>query len=774
VLTGREALLKFLEDIEILRKDLSREATAAYRDIRQVSETLAELQETKTVEEFKELFSPEHFKTVQEEIDEVNREFKHISDLANNNESIKFLQETDDLTVAITLQTDLLEELRPLIVQGIKDTLNHHYFLLHKESNKKVTKRLESEAIEMKELGKMEQDSLQKIISLLEYYNITNVLTSSPKKIMQNDTVVELCFSDVLDQKSLTDLILCANNVMRATNCGILMEKLHTIPVGLEKKFQDYACYQWSLIWGHSLLPSNELKNMMECKSIPAGGLKTLQAVAKEKSAATGKNLQEVLSPAIQTCQENVGRLKNKLTQQRQAAADVLKKLQENLDKLNANVSALAKENEILLQLFSELEVLLVQASKLSSYDAEKNREIGLSIKEKNRAVQTQRDKVDEAKQSANESMKPLGIFAKEKDDELYRGTRYLSIKHQYTQIYPLYNDALIKANQYLERSNNQSNTPLKNFVRLVAEYQERKQELASSPELQSNMKPLEDKFKRVETSYFALEKLLDSARKEKAAADEICEKVKEDSWLVYLEELLAETNKHRDQLVLLSREFETARGETAKSLESLYEEKVSLATKDSKNYQEFVRKLDRLRDPLLSDSSKTFEPSEKVENLKQRIAAKKSQMAERLLMIFKVVLSNENVLAVWYPYVLCAANKKSVVDGSIATIDGINYKIPRGICSSRKELKDEDPAKVVKQICLEMRKRLEDGDNQDAPTTAFYTVASDCLQGNDLCITEDKLEYITDIVLKADIFKSLKGTEVFHSRTQSSLLVPT
>lgn len=759
MLVGRTLLDKLQKNLEETRDGLSKEATAAYEFIKKMGLAVVELQEEKIFDEFKELFSPEYTRTMQAEIDEISSEFKQISELVSNNELIMLLQKADDLTVKIALQADLLEELRLLVIQGIKDTLNQYYFILREQSNKEFKKLTDSvSAPSMRKIGELEQNALRKITSLLDYYKISHILAAN--KIIKNPSAdkYELCFSDVLIQMPLTemDLISCASKVINVTKNPASFEKLYDKPVGDNQTFQTYFRCEWSIISGYYLSVVPAEKKLIEGKLISDKTVRQLEDSKKEKSVLVEAHLKNVVMPRVKICQSRLDLFQAKLFKERNSTLGQLEKIEKDLQTAVFQITALSKENAALSMLVSEQEVLLSQAAKIPAYDHEKYEEAWRVIREKVIQVQAQRKIVEGVKQFANDSIKRAGeVFAKEKGEEIHLGKKYLAIKRKYTEeVYPSYNDALKNANHYLQQSDNGTNLSLRNFSfhlsKLKTEAEERKRELSESKELQNSLGSLENKFKQIETAYFQIEKLLHFAAEKKGAADKACDGVTEDSWLMNLQERLIETEEQKNQLNQVKVDFDTACAKTAKMLKDLYGENVSPATKASKNYKEFVSKLDRLRDRFLeraSAPSQTFELSEKVDRLKQQKKAKEAELLERFLMALRVPLGDTNMFK-WE-----VVGTMSFIDGATVKINGRELKIPRGICKARNELnelKNNNQAEVAKNICLRMRERLnKEGEDPEKPTTAIYSAVSSFLVKNDLEITEDKLEYLIETMLK-------------------------
>lgn len=143
-------------------------------------------------------------------------------------------------------------------------------------------------------------------------------------------------------------------------------------------------------------------------------------------------------------------------------------------------------------------------------------------------------------------------------------------------------------------------------------------------------------------------------------------------------------------------------------------------------------------------------------------------ELVNQVWMILRVVLNDTNMDKVWKNLV---ANT-SPLDGSIVKINGSYIPVPRGICNAWKELKNlkedgSNKAEIVKKACSEMQKRLnKDGNDKKKPTNELYRVASGFLNGNELELTEAKLESLKDLLTKP-MFGTLEGTKTFVQNLQ-------
>lgn len=295
MLLGRETKRKLQRDLTELRTTLSERITAIYtvrEQIRIDAENLLELKEFKEAEEF---LSPNFIEKLEADprILEIKEEANRASGLEKTEELTQLFIQADEMSATIfadgmlVLHAKLLDGLKSLLIQGIKDILNNYYFIKYAESNQKIlnilikaeskpsvwlggflvnnTDELKQISIHIKEV-KQQIEALfalnQKIPELLH-----------PKIICFNDQAnrAELYFSKVFETMSLPDLITCANEAMWATaqmgyyNSHEVLSGLHEKRVG-DKSFFDYLrCEKWSTGYGYYYLTTvPEAKNLLE------------------------------------------------------------------------------------------------------------------------------------------------------------------------------------------------------------------------------------------------------------------------------------------------------------------------------------------------------------------------------------------------------------------------------------------------------------------------------------------------------------------------------
>lgn len=153
----------------------------------------------------------------------------------------------------------------------------------------------------------------------------------------------------------------------------------------------------------------------------------------------------------------------------------------------------------------------------------------------------------------------------------------------------------------------------------------------------------------------------------------------------------------------------------------------------------------------------------------------KHAELVEQLLDILQEVLNDANMLAFWRMQVTLT---QRFIDASSVKIDGKFYPVPRGIFLARQELDklklicNPDKVEIAKQACLEMRKRLGNDkkceNKKKKATTEFYTAVCDCLVGNTLIVTEEKLLKLKTL-LKDAIFESLQLPKLLNQQASLS-----
>lgn len=308
MLLGRNTLQNLQKDLIELRINLSDTITSIYSLREKIREQAAELS---TLPE-KIYFS--HEDKVQ--IANLKTEAESKSGLDKVHELTEVFKQADMLSETIFadgvkgLQTELLENLRNLMMQAVKDMLNAFYF------------------------SKLSEPTVGKIIDefLLRNPQFSHLIHA--KRIYFNSEMnrTEFLFTEALSQMSFSRLIQCANEVMWAIEkAGVrngqeTLVQLHDIAV-IDGKFGDYLrCERWLMSGGYfwlTIVPQtknfveNELASQ-ETEDKYYSMLADLKKMADEKMAVAKSNLNVDI-----TLEKKITELRVKLIKEARAAATI-------------------------------------------------------------------------------------------------------------------------------------------------------------------------------------------------------------------------------------------------------------------------------------------------------------------------------------------------------------------------------------------------------------------------------------------------------------------
>ncbi len=308
MLLGRHTLHLLQNELIALRITLSDTITSIYALREKIRADAAEL----FVLPEKAFFSPEDIK----QIESINKEAQAKTGCDKINELAAVFEQADTLSATIFadgikgLQTELLDEMRTLLIQAIKDMLNAFYF------------------------SKVGQPAVSQLLEafLIRNPSLSSLIHATQISYKSETNRTELVFSDALDQMAFPQLIQRANEVMWAVektgvkNCHLILVELHNQSV-VDRKFGDYLrCERWIMTGGYywlTLVPQtknfveNELASQ-ETDNKFYNDMIELKKLADEKMAVAKSNLNVDIA-----LERRITALKVKLIKEARATATV-------------------------------------------------------------------------------------------------------------------------------------------------------------------------------------------------------------------------------------------------------------------------------------------------------------------------------------------------------------------------------------------------------------------------------------------------------------------
>jgi len=392
MLSGQEIRHQLRKELIEIKTALSTKLDAVDAQRKKISSEAAKLDKIEELAEFKQYLSPVQMSKIAEDHRIANLQAMVKKACENDTgealAGLLFQVNTQTITIfsdeTLKLHTQLLDSLRSLIIQAIKETLNNFYFekvfkrdeLISKmiqraddrfkyfdqynAKDKFVIQALSPEAPETEKIFSYIVRVKQEVEEFFLKNKISNLLNYRAIYFNDQASRIELSFSDELNRMPLPCLIQSANEVMWATEkAGLkksyaLFTELHNKPVG-DKSFESYLkCEQWR-IWGgyYWLTTVSQAKNLVEEK------------LTSQESAGFAEHRQAV-SELRQSSNEKIATAESELAKCRDLESKIIS-LKESL--IN-DARALATVNQHQNRVFTHVEEVEAQAQqKVSPVD---------------------------------------------------------------------------------------------------------------------------------------------------------------------------------------------------------------------------------------------------------------------------------------------------------------------------------------------------------------------------------------------------------------------
>ncbi len=763
-----------------------------------------ELEKLSELDALSDYLSADYIQSIRDDLEisqlQVQIKQKVLDGVFEKGELLALLDEAASLNAdlgRLESTVNVIDTLKKILQDGIKAVLNAYYVQQKRISEDAIAGIQAPKRFFSRELS-LEQKEQKKAKLIAQPKEDIHALFSEefPTPLMKDKLLemylgkMQLCFSNKLDEMSLTDLVQYANKIIQVTNLSGPFLSLTQEKVG-DQIFSNYFNVDLrkkdciAFVVQQKVLIDRDEKEFETYIS----QLEKHEANKGKEAVKIRKKIDRTIIPAAVKLNRQAARLKEKLLQKAGSKNGEGKakysRTQRELDLAEKNIEAIKTDNRMLVQLLQQQESLLKSAQEMKAY-----RQHQEAIDKNGQAIATLRKKIVSDVEEARHMMAVTWDFLEK--SQWFHGKRFQDLKDHYkTKLIPRHDEAVKAASEHrmLDAAEREFADNLKtekeNFElqekqrraeeeKSVRKAPAREKELKNNPELTKEITKYRNVLIEINKECAEIEQLSEAIVRLGSQVD-ASSKGMETKTLSSLQIMQTSLSQFSKEFQDKKEQLRAGRIHVEQTINKLNAnlKGVSSSTKKTKNYKEVIRQFDlekmRFNRPG-TDVAGEIECqlpttiASQAEQISKLISEKQSELIDNLITIFNDIFSEDNLKNFWRKQVSYPGRMLSAIDGAKVKVRNERgvYKpiaVPRGIYMACTQLsppadskaqesqQKSSNEKIAKNICLGIKGRLAvDAYGRTKQTNSVYSAIAELLDDNNrLVLTEKKLQHLED-----------------------------